>query len=344
MKGLFELAYLLGYKFDRRRKSAKAGRLPEGAVISVGNLTTGGTGKTPLVIMLAGRLTEEGLRVAVLTRGYKGALPGPALITPGMSAADAGDEPLLMAEKLPGVPVIKGKDRYAAGLYALALDPPPAVFILDDGFQHWRLKRDIDILILTAGGGRQEGDPFYLDKLLPVGGLREPLSEIGRAGIVVAGMGPLAGMARQVPPDFERAVRRYNTHAPMFPAWYETKWLTECESGKKYPPSRLRGREVFAFAGIGRPDSFRQSLLEAGASIRGFWKFRDHHMFTAAEMDSIRKAARGLWIITTEKDIMRLEGGRAGLYALSVEMHAPEGFFAEVLKKTADRTGKTEGP
>ena len=318
--GPFETVYLLGHKLDRRRKSAKARRLPEGTVVSIGNLTTGGTGKTPLVIMLAGRLVESGFRACVLTRGYKGALAGPARITPGMSASEAGDEPLLLAGKLPGVPVIKGKDRYEAGLYAhRSLDPKPDVFILDDGFQHWGLKRDLDILILDAG--------FYLNRLLPAGSLREPLPGIGRADIIVA------ARTRKVPPDFEREVRKYNPGAPIFPAWHETRCVTDCGSGKSYPPDRLRGKEVFAFAGIGRPESFRQSLLEAGAIVKGFRGFRDHHVFTGPEMDGIRKAARGLWIITTEKDIMRLEGDRSGLYALSVEMRAEGEFFGEVLRR-----------
>lgn len=340
MRGLFELAYLLGLEVDRRRKSARARRLPEGKVVSVGNLTAGGTGKTPLVIMLAGRFfAEAGLCPAVLTRGYKGTLPGPVLITPGMSASQAGDEPLLIAEKLknPGVPVIKGKDRYEAGLYALReLKPKPGIFILDDGFQHWGLRRDLDILILGASG--EDFCPFYQDKLLPVGNLREPPAGIGRADIIVA-----SGI-REVPPDFEAEVRRYNPHAPIFAAWYEAKWVIGAAGGKskklKYPPDWLSGREVFAFAGIGRPESFRRSLLDAGAVIKGFLKFPDHHVFTAAEIDRIRKTAQknGLeWIITTEKDIMRLKGDgdkeEKGIYALSVEMQASPGFFAGILKR-----------
>ncbi|MDA8088551.1 MAG: tetraacyldisaccharide 4'-kinase [Nitrospiraceae bacterium] len=329
MKGLFELAYLLGQKFDRRRKSAKAGSLPGAAVISVGNLTTGGTGKTPLVIALAERLAANGRRVCILTRGYKGALAGPAVITAEMSAADAGDEPLLMAARLPGVPVVKGGDRYAAGLYALSLQPKPDTFILDDGFQHWRLKRDLDILVLSARS------PFYHDKLLPVGDLREPASGIGRAGIIVVSKCE----NREVPPDFERRIRVHNPHAPIFPAWFEASGVIDCGSGKKYPPAWLKGREVFAFAGIGEPSAFRQSLLDAGADVKVFWKFRDHHMFREAELGRIREKARGLWIITTEKDIMRLGKERAGLYALCVEMRTGEGFFTGVLDRVRNLPG-----
>ena len=321
MKGLFELAYFLGYKFDRRRKSAAARSLPGARVISVGNLTTGGTGKTSLVIALAGRLSEGGRKISVLTRGYKGRLKGPARITPSLSAADAGDEPLLMAAALPGVPVIKGADRYGAGLHALGLVPKPELFILDDGFQHWRLKRDLDILVLSAN------DPFYSGRLLPVGNLREPASEMGRADIIVV------SKTRDVPPDFEREIRKYNPNAPVFAAWYEAEAVANPEKGKRYPPRWLQGKEVLAFSGIGEPSSFRQSLIEAGAVIREFLEFPDHHAFRSGQIECIRKKARGLSIITTEKDIMRLGSGSAGVYALCVRMRAAEGFFAEVISR-----------
>ncbi|MDA8086670.1 MAG: tetraacyldisaccharide 4'-kinase [Nitrospiraceae bacterium] len=328
MKGLFELAYYLGYRLDKRRKSKSAKSLPA-RVISVGNLTTGGTGKTSLVIALAGFLKDKGYRAAVLTRGYKGSLPGPALITPQMSAREAGDEPLMMASRLQGIPVIKGADRYEAGLYAgtlarLSNGGPPGLFILDDGFQHWRLKRDLDILLLSAT------DPFYLEKLIPVGSLREPLSAMKRADIIVV------SKTREIPDAYEKEIRKYNAHALIYPAWYEADGVACCATGAAFPVDSLRGKEVFAFAGIGEPYSFRQSLMETGAVIKGFMEFRDHHMFSRADIGRIKKKAHGLWIITTEKDIMRLGdacSGEDGLYSLSVKMRAGDGFYDEVLKK-----------
>ena len=332
MKGLFELAYFLGYNLDKGRKSKDAKSLPV-PVISVGNLTTGGTGKTSLVISLCRFLKDKGYNVAVLTRGYKGDLPGPVLITEGMSAKEAGDEPVMMAKRLPGIPVVKGANRYEAGLYAGALAKganagPPDLFILDDGFQHWRLKRDLDILLLSAT------DPFYLEKLIPVGSLREPLSAMERADLIVV------SKAREVPGGYEKEIRRYNAHAPIYPAWYEADGVTCCATGTSYPVDCLRGKEVFAFAGIGEPYSFRQSLMEAGAVIKGFMEFRDHHMFNQADIGRIKKRAGGLWIITTEKDIMRLRdfcAGETGFYCLSVKMRAGDGFYDEVLKKAGAR-------
>ncbi len=328
MKGLFELAYYLGYRLDKRRKSKGAKSLP-GFVISVGNLTTGGTGKTSLVISLTRFLKDKNHHIAILTRGYKGSLPGPALITPELDAGQAGDEPLMMASELPGVPVIKGADRYEAGLYAGAVarasnDVPPGLFILDDGFQHWRLKRDLDILLLSAT------DPFYLEKLIPVGSLREPLSAMSRADIIVV------SKAREVPESYEREIRRYNAHAPVYPAWYEACRVVCSATGAAYPVDCLRGKEVFAFAGIGEPYSFRQSLIEAGAVIKGFMEFRDHHMFSQADIGRIKNKACGLWILTTEKDIMRFGDAcrkETGFYSLSVEMRTGAGFYEEVLRR-----------
>ena len=335
--GLFETIYYLGYRLDKSRKSKDARSLPA-KVISVGNLTTGGTGKTSLVVSLARFLSDNGRHVAVLTRGYKGSLPGPALITPEMSAEEAGDEPLMMASKLQGIPVLKGANRYDAGIYSGTLarqsnTAPPGLFILDDGFQHWRLKRDLDILLLSAT------DPFYLEKLIPVGSLREPPSAMKRADIIVV------SKTMDIPETFEKEIRKYNPHAPIYPAWYEAGRVAAQGSGDSYPAEWLRGKEVFAFAGIGEPYSFRQSLEEAGAVIKGFMEFRDHHMFSESDINRIKKKAKGAWIITTEKDIMRLgksfaiasnngEAGVAGFHCLSVKMRTGQGFFDEVLKRT----------
>ena len=331
MKGLFELTYYLGYRLDKRRKSKDAKSLPA-TVISVGNLTTGGTGKTSLVVSLARFLKGKDYRVAVLTRGYKGSLPGPALITPEMSVKEAGDEPLMMASRLAGIPVIKGANRYAAGMYAgararLSNTSPPNLFILDDGFQHWGLKRDLDILLLSAT------DPFYLEKLIPVGSLREPLSAMERADIIVV------SKTREIPEVYETEIRKYNKNAPVYPAWYEADSVAGCEKNISYPADWLRGKEVFAFAGIGEPYSFRQSLIEAGAVIKGFMEFRDHHMFSEAELGRIKRKARGLWIVTTEKDIIRLgkfcngKDWETGVHCLSVRMRTGEGFYVDILKK-----------
>ena len=323
--GLFEFIYYLGYRYSRRRGLKKRKTLPNCKVISAGNLTTGGTGKTSLAISIALELEKQGRKPAILTRGYKGRLEGPAIVAPGMKERDTGDEPLLMARHFAGrikdIPVIKCANRYEAGLYGLAaLTPRPDVFILDDGFQHWGLKRNMDILLLSAT------DPFYGEKLIPIGSLREPASAMRRADIIVV------SKCREVPADFLDEIRRYNKAAPVFPAWYEADGVVGT-SGETYPLESLSGREVYAFSGIGEPGSFRDSLTEAGAVIKNFKAFRDHHRFSPNDIDRIRRHAGGLWIMTTEKDIMRLDPPGSGIYALSVRLAATDGFYSEITKR-----------
>ena len=171
--GLFEFIYYLGLRLDALRKRIIRHALPV-KVISIGNITTGGTGKTPAAIALAAEARRRGLRPCILTRGYKAGVTGAVIIKDGMRPADVGDEPLLMAERFHfEIPVVVGRNRYRSGLHALAnLHPPPDLFILDDGFQHRELRRDIDVLLINAT------DPFDNERLLPMGLLREPLSAI----------------------------------------------------------------------------------------------------------------------------------------------------------------------
>jgi tetraacyldisaccharide 4'-kinase len=323
--GLFELIYYLGYRLDRKRGLRRRRRLPA-SVISVGNITAGGTGKTSLAMSLAMRAGGASLWPAVLTRGYGGRLEGPLAVTPWMSEREAGDEALLMASKLFGVPVIKCADRYVGGLYALAtIEPKPDIFILDDGFQHWRLYRDLDILVVSASRPYGSDRP----KLLPIGRLREPLKELERADIIVA------SKCRAVPEELEREMRKYNVSAPVFPAWYEVASVCDLRTGERRPAQWISGREVFAFCGIGEPASFRQSLIEAGAVIKGFRAFRDHHRFGSRELGEIRRRAGSAWIVTTEKDIMRVAEAERDFpaSALEVEMQLPDEFYGEVFRR-----------
>lgn len=356
--GLFELIYYLGYRVKRAYDLGKQKRLPL-KVISIGNITTGGTGKTPLTIALVREAVQRGFRPVVLTRGYKGKAKGPCLITTEMSEEDAGDEPLLMAEKLPGVPVIKGKDRYNSGMFALTgltdrfssrFTPTSAIslFILDDGFQHRRLYRDKDILLINAG------DPFDNRRLLPLGLLREPLKEIKRADIIVITKG-----GQQPPETGQRAgatgkqdtdihalmdeIKKYNPQAPLFTAEYSPSYIRTIE-GQHLPVEQLSGRDVYAFCGIADPDSFKNNLEQAGARLRGFKAYSDHFRFRRSDLARIKKAADDSgaeWIITTEKDMMRLNGmeGLNGpgqlpenLVSLGVEFTVEKGFYEEVFK------------
>ncbi len=175
---IIEYLYYAGY-FIKKKNSLKKQRRLSHKVISVGNLTLGGTGKTPLVIALAQGAVKRGFKPCILTRGYKGKVKDPTFVSKGNGAiiniSEAGDEPVLMAQRLRNIEIIKGKDRYEAGLLSKKSD----LFILDDGFQHWRLHRDVDIVLIDAVRG------FGNKRLFPLGPLREPLSALKRGDIIV---------------------------------------------------------------------------------------------------------------------------------------------------------------
>lgn len=303
-----------------------------GKVISIGNITTGGTGKTPLVIALAEEALKRGLKPCILTRGYKGRLRGPCFVSKGeealISPFDAGDEPSLMAQRLKGVPIVKAVDRYEGGMFAIKeLNPENQfLFILDDGFQHWRLKRDKDILLINSG------EPFGGEKLLPVGCLREPLKELNRADIIVITNPELSsGLS-----DIISEVKRYNPSAPLFLAEHKPSYIGRVE-GVTAPISWLNGKNVYAFCGIAYPHSFRTTLRKTGSLIKGFRSYRDHYRFKQHEIRLIEKEAlrcNAEWIITTEKDIIRLRGIKLpeNLVFLGIELSASDGFYEEVFK------------
>lgn len=325
MMGLFELLYYLGYRLKTSRDLKRRRRLPE-RVISVGNITAGGTGKTPATVALALEARRRGLRPCVLTRGYRGSLRGPVVVTPDMKAEEAGDEPVLMVRRLGDIPVVKCANRFAAGIFALEkLEPKPDVFLLDDGYQHRRLHRDKDVLLISAR------DPFGGGKLLPMGLLREPLREMRRADVVVITKKP-----DDNPKSLAETIRRYNPSAPIFSAGYRLSSVVDA-SGERRPADWLQGKDVYAFCGIGEPGSFKDSLAGAGARLRGFKAFRDHYSFTHEDIRRVSNEAHvsgAPWIITTEKDIMRLRGIETpeNLLTLEIEFAAEESFYGEVFK------------
>src|SRR4030066_541814 len=186
---LIEGLYYIGYSIKKYNDLKNQKKLPF-KVISIGNITVGGTGKPPATMAIAEEAKRRGFVPVILTRGYKGKIKGPCFVSKGegplLSEEDAGDEPIIMAEKLKGVPIVKGENRYDAGILAIenlkseiSNLKSEILFILDDGFQHWKLFRDKDLLLIDGT------NPFGNKRLLPVGPLREPLRAIGRADIVV---------------------------------------------------------------------------------------------------------------------------------------------------------------
>ena len=311
--GLPEFLYYIGLSSKRAFSLRYRKKLPY-RVISIGNITVGGTGKTPATIALAQEAKKRGYVPVILTRGYKGSVKGPCFVSKGegplLSFREAGDEPVLMSEKLPGVPVVKGGNRHESGMFALQnMDSrlsgtgSQPLFILDDGFQHWKLCRDKDVLLIDSE------DPFGNRTLLPLGKLREPLGSIARADIVV--LTKCKGPDGFHGSNIERVIdeiKKYNAKAPVFLSGHAIIALS-LKSGEKIPPERLKNRKVFGFCALGNPGSFRNTLAATGAVIAGFMTFRDHYSFLGEDMAKIKEEALksgAEWIVTTEKDMIKI--------------------------------------
>jgi tetraacyldisaccharide 4'-kinase len=277
------------------RDPARQHRLTK-PVVSVGNLRVGGTGKTPVVAHLCELLLAHGERPAILTRGYRRTRPtdGVTIVSNGREIvtglASAGDEPLMLARLLPSVPVLVGTDRFQCGRHA-ERDFDVTVHVLDDGFQHVTLARDVDLLLVD------EGD--LTDQVLPAGRLREPLANAAAAHalLVTDGEGrAVTHVAQSLGVAVAFHVRRA-IHTP--------RWL-----GGQAVPHTMSDR-VVAFAGIARPERFFSDLTAAGRIIADHIAFADHYPYTQQDVDGIverARAGRAAFAVTTEKDAVRLEG------------------------------------
>jgi tetraacyldisaccharide 4'-kinase len=295
-----------------------ARRLPVPCV-SVGNLTVGGTGKTPLVEWLVDVLLTIGARPGVVSRGYGGSAPGPERVasTGDHGAARRfGDEPALLASRHPQVPVCVGRDRHAAGLLAVALGA--TVVVADDAFQHRRLARDLDIVVIDASRGFGNG------RLLPAGPLREAPAALARAGTVVLNrVGAAPGLEA-----LRCAVGKLAPRAALAEADLEFAGWREALGGA--PAELPRGAGVYAFSGIANPASFRRTLEGLGLRLAGWEVFRDHHAYGPAEIRRLERAAAAagaVAAVTTAKDAVRVAGwgGPVPLYRAEVKLAMIEG-------------------
>jgi tetraacyldisaccharide 4'-kinase len=260
-------------------------RTLHGSVISVGNLSTGGSGKTPFVILLGELLKARGIRFDVLSRGYGRTTRGVLLVEPGGLSRDFGDEPLLIARRLQA-PVVVGEDRYEAGRFAEARFGPQ-MHLLDDGFQHRGLARDFNIVLVTPDDAR--------DQMLPTGRLREPLRSLERADAVVLASGALA---------------------ESFPIAGKMVWRVR----RGIIPQNVPPRPI-VFCGIARPQNFLLQLRAAGIDPVAQAFFRDHHAYTEKDVHDLlqlQKRSEGGGFVTTEKDAVNLGGYLAALVPLAV--------------------------
>lgn len=309
------IARLRFYLYDRRiLRDAPLGCL----VVVVGNLTVGGTGKTPIVEKFARSLAERGRRVAILSRGYKsksdsffgklsrwfthGESPKPRVVSDGktifLDSSVAGDEPYMLARNLPGVIVIVDKNRVRAGHYAIT-EFGADTLILDDGFQYLPLKGQLQLLLVD------KTNPFGNRRLLPRGILREPVSHLKRASYIF-----LTKSNGEKDYELEQTIRTYNKTAEIIECTHKLRCLVNFKTLEKVPLERLKGKKVACFSAIAAPESFERFLRELGAKLVLRKRFLDHHRFSESELDSVFEtaAAKGAeMVVTTEKDSVRIE-------------------------------------
>lgn len=289
-------------------------------VVVVGNLTVGGTGKTPVVMKMAQVLAQRGRKVAILSRGYKGASdsmlkrfwrwltqgrrPDPLTVSDGKSVLagpdEAGDEPYMLATNLVkfGVIVIVDRNRVEGGRFALRQFGVDTI-LLDDGLQYLPLCGQINLLLVDSR------NPFGNRHLLPRGILREPVKNLSRASYIF-----LTKSTGTPDPELIALIRKYNSKAEIISCAHEAKELIEIDGTQHFPLSFLSGKRIAAFSGIATPERFEETLLNQGAQIVSNRRFLDHHAFNDEDLDEVLESAiqaKAEVIVTTEKDAVRLQ-------------------------------------
>lgn len=288
-------------RFDRAHARVERVGVP---VISVGNLTLGGTGKTPMVEWIARWIGERGVRVGLVSRGY------------GATEGRKNDEALELELALPGVPHVQNPDRVAASLEAIN-EFGCEMILLDDGFQHRRLARDLDIVLLDASA------PFGFEHVFPRGMLREPIEGLERAGVVCLTRADLLDESQRT--TIRRRVAELAPRAAWCEAAHVASGLVDA-AGRRNTVGHIAGRRIAAFCGIGNPAAFRRTLESGGGEVVWWREFPDHHAYGGADQDEIAAGAGandGELVVSTRKDLVKLPVERIGdrpLWALAIEM------------------------
>ena len=270
-------------------------RKVQAKVISIGNITTGGTGKTPIVMWLARMVAQKNLKVAILTRGY------------ASKAGALGDEPAMLARNCPQASVIVNSNRYKGALKAIK-EQGCKVLIMDDGFQHRKLKRDLDIIAIDATCA------FGYNKMLPAGLLREPAKALKRAHAVI--ITRYDQVSTETILQIRNKIKKINSKLVICNATHEQTYA-KMFKGKKYTIPELREKKIYAFCGIGNPQAFFNKLSSNGLNIVGEKIFNDHHNFNPEDMQKIVKKAKNAEadiILSTQKDWIK-----AAMLALKFE-------------------------
>lgn len=299
-------------------------------VISIGNITVGGTGKTPLTMTIANRLMERGIKTAILSRGYKGEKASGPIVSDGqtifLTPEESGDEPFLMAKRCKGIPVLIGKDRFVMGQIALQRFGVQAV-LLDDGYQHLKLHRDLDILLIDSHIGFGDGH------FLPRGILREPLSHLCRAHFFIF-------TKWEDGQNHQRLIEKiYQIHpaSKIFHSDFEPIGLVNFW-GEQEDLYLYEGKRILALSGIAHPEYFSLLLKKCRMEIVCEMTFPDHHRYSVKDLTLIEERSKGAdFIVTTEKDMVKLVKfnlSQLPLKSLRIEMKIREEkeFFQEIIK------------
>jgi tetraacyldisaccharide 4'-kinase len=336
-RALLPLSHLYGAGVALRlalyRRGLLSVRRAARPVVSVGNVAAGGTGKTPFVRWLAGELQRRGRHPSILTRGYGRDSRGTVVVSDGRGAlasvSASGDEPALLARALPSVPIVADASRAKASARAETLEAPVDVHILDDGFSHVGLERDVDIVLLDAT------DPGAGGALLPAGLLREPLSALARADLIVVTKTEQADPAAAL-----ELARRFAPGVPAFRARTTVLGIRDRE-GRPVDPTDLPPGTTIAVAGIARPVSFLSTLESLGVTPVEFLRFRDHEPYGAAATGRIERSIEetgATAVVTTEKDAVKLEAVlTVPVFRVAVEARVVEAAFVSELLSLLSR-------
>jgi len=339
----FSFLYGLGIRIRLLTYRKRKGRSLPGFVVSIGNLIVGGSGKTPAARMLAEWALGEGYTVAILSRGYGGQYKTKAFeVSDGRDLCtgptEAGDEPYMLGRSLPGVPVVISKKRFLAGMLAHRKFGTN-FYILDDGFQHLALNRDLDIVLIDRS------NPFGNGRLLPWGPMREPLDQLERAdAFIITRSGQ-----KESDLDLNGLLERKFPGRPLFRSDHAPERIFSPNKEEIYGPQILRGKRIAAFAGIARPKGFTETLMNLGCDLIFFKSFPDHHTFTAREIQALvseKKRLKADYLITTEKDWVRLESMGTkypDIAYLTIRFHLlyDEDIFFKMVKDKAESVLKT---
>jgi tetraacyldisaccharide 4'-kinase len=287
-------------------------------IISVGNITIGGTGKTPVIRFLADHLKEMGFKVAVLSRGYRRKSKGTVVVSDGEKILaeweEAGDEPYLLARQLNKIPIVVESDRSKGALF-IQQEFEPDVILLDDGYQHRRLYRDLDIVLIDASV--EFGNGF----LLPAGFLREPISSLKRADLI--------WFTRvDQSKNFDRLIKQIRNicSCPIVTSNHQAEEIIQANTGNRLALSHLNQKRVLLFSGIANPASFKKTIINLGAKVVHHVKFSDHYQYKKLDINKLILTAQNVnadMILTTEKDYVRiidLLPNLSNIYFLTIEI------------------------